>query len=338
MTIAHNFRGLLKRAAFGPVYYPQNVTVGLCDPQAEIDVWLHGLDESVNVTYCHIMASSAPLTIGISCQQTMAAALGRGKGLSLRFQKHGGEQALLGEIALDYYRAVPIGERQLCLFRVSGYRNYCLPWLRLWAHHQQYRKTYRPDKNPDVPITLLEARAMIVFFLCPRPVNLVTVEEGDRGNMFPINLMGSLGDGYFGFGLNSHRMSAPLVNRVRRVVFSSIPFEQVSVVARMGANHRKSSIAWKDLPFRVIRPKSIGAPVPKFAVRAREMEVEDAYPLGSHTLFVAKIVSEEQLAYKPQFFDMHGLYFARSGDKASVKLRDGTAAFPRGPGATPRVV
>ena len=65
-------------------------------------------------------------------------------------------------------------------------------------------------------------------------------------------------------------------------------------------------------------------------MRAREMEVEAAYPLGSHTLFVAKIVSEEQLAYKPQFFDMHGLYFARSGDKASVKLRDGTAAFPRG--------
>ncbi len=115
--------------------------------------------------------------------------------LALRFQARGAEPILLGEIKLRFHSALAMGERQLCLFRVAGYRNDCVSPLRLWAHHLHYARGYRPDKNPDVPITLMEARTMIVFFLCPRPVNVVTVMEGVGGNMFPMNLMGQLGDG-----------------------------------------------------------------------------------------------------------------------------------------------
>ncbi len=113
------------------------------------------------------------------------------------------------------------------------------------------------------------------------------------------------------------------------MVLSSVPVGKAAVVARMGANHRVASIGWEELPFGTIRPRTVDALVPEFAVRAREMEVVSVHPQGSHTLFVAKIVREEQMAEGPQFFDTHGLYFARCGDAKQAMLRDGSAAFPR---------
>jgi flavin reductase (DIM6/NTAB) family NADH-FMN oxidoreductase RutF len=209
-----------------------------------------------------------------------------------------------------------VGTRQLCLFQVTGYRNHCLPLLRTWTHYLQYARAQRRNRDSDVPITTRETRAMIVFYLCPRPVALVTVEDTQARNMFPMNLMGPVGDGYFAFALNSHRTAAPLVERARRVVLSSIPLKQSTLVSRLGANHRRLSIEWDQLPFATVRPRTIDVPVAEFALKVREMRVEAVRPLGSHTLFVAKTIAEENLGEGPQLFSAHGMYQAwRSGSR-----------------------
>ena len=120
--------------------------------------------------------------------------------------------------------------------------------------------------------------------------------------MFPMNLMGAVGNGYFAFGLNSSRAAAPLVERARRVVLSSVPLEQAPVVAKLGSNHRKPSIDWSQLPFAIVRPNTIDAPVAVFALTVREMQVEVVRRLGSHTLFVARTIAEERLADGPTTF------------------------------------
>jgi flavin reductase (DIM6/NTAB) family NADH-FMN oxidoreductase RutF len=126
--------------------------------------------------------------------------------------------------------------------------------------------------------------------------------------MFPMNLMGPVGNGTFAFALNSSRAAAPLVECARRVVLSSVPPEKSSIVSSLGANHRKSSIDWRELPFATIRPGAIDAPVADFALRVREMQVESIRPLGSHTLFVARVIAEERLSDGPQLFSAHGIY------------------------------
>jgi len=301
-----------KRALLGPVNYMQKINLACEDPQPHVDVWLHGAGAPLLVNQCHLMACAAPLTIGVALDEDRCVYAAAESDLTLEFRTHK-DQRLLGEIGLSFVSSLRAGSQGLCLFHVKSYRNLCLSPLHLWAHHQQYARTYQPERNQDVPITLREARAMIVFYLCPRPITLVTVvedsaAEGKRGNIFPMNLMGHLGNDLFAFALNSHRSAAPLVDRARRVVLSSVSLEHADIVTRLGANHRKSFIDWDDLPFATIRVDSIDAPVPSFALHVRELHVEAAHPLGSHTLFIAKITAEHRLAEGPHFFTAHGLY------------------------------
>jgi len=313
----------LKHLLLGRTNFPQQFTLGLQEPQDLVDVLLCGLGEPLNVTQTHMMACGAPLTICVGLSPALAERV-HGARLTLKFSDRG-LGSTLGEISLRHVSTITAGEQRLCMFHVADYANYCLPRLRLWAHYLQYARSFRPDQNPDVPITRREARAMIIFYLCPRPVVLVTVEVGESRNMFPMNLMGYVGDGYFAFALNSHRCVAPLVDRARRVVLSTVPLQEAATAVSLRSNHRKASIPWSDLPFPLIRPDRITMPVPAFALDAREMQVEAAYPLGSHTLFLAKTVNSERFARGSHFFSAHGLYQAwrqRTPPRASTGETD----------------
>ena len=303
-----NVRERLKRLLLGRTNFPQQFTLGLQNPQRAVDVYLYGAGDPLDVTESHMMACGAPLTICIGLSEKKAECI-QDAGVTLRFFEHG-STSMLGEIGLLHVSTIRAGKQGLCLFHVASYKNNCLSRPKLWAHYLQYARSFRPDQNPDVPITRREARAMIIFYLCPRPVALVTAVEGERGNMFPMNLMGHVGDGYFAFALNSHRAAAPLVDRTRRVVLSSVPLQESAVAVSLRSNHRKASIAWNDLPFPLMRPGKIDMPVPAFALDASEMQVEAAYPLGSHTLFLAKTVATENFGKGPHFFTAHGLYQA----------------------------
>ncbi|MGA2596984.1 MAG: hypothetical protein ABSH09_08320, partial [Bryobacteraceae bacterium] len=86
-----------------------------------------------------------------------------------------------------------------------------------------------------------------------------------------MNLMGPLGNGYFGFALNSQRRAASLVERAGRLALSSVPFDQALVSRQLGKNHRQEAVNWNELPFPVIPSAALGIPVPAFASRVREM-------------------------------------------------------------------
>jgi hypothetical protein len=93
-------------------------------------------------------------------------------------------------------------------------------------------------------MTARSVSAMTVLFSCLRPVVLVSVTLGNGGNIFPMNLMGPIGNGYFAFALNSRRRAALFVARfVRDETWSDslqfwrrnvgrVPSEAMSAAAR----------------------------------------------------------------------------------------------------------
>ncbi|HEY6987649.1 MAG TPA: flavin reductase [Bryobacteraceae bacterium] len=152
---------------------------------------------------------------------------------------------------------------------------------------------------------------MTACFICPRPVVLVSVRHEERTNIFPMNLFGSIGDGYFAFALNSVRKAAPLVERAGRVALSSIPFRFAGLARQLGKNHLKESVNYADLPFETTSSTALGLPIPEFALRVREMEIEAVRNLGSHTLFFARVLQDERRGDDLQFCMIHGIYEAR---------------------------
>jgi len=132
-----------------------------------------------------------------------------------------------------------------------------------------------------------------------------------------MNLMGTVGRNYFAFALNSKKQAAHLVAQLGQLTVSNIPFDRSAVARSLGKNHYQQSIDWEKLPFRTQRSRILQIPVPEFALRVRELKVESALPLGSHTFFVARILGEEVLCHSPEFCMIHGLYEAR---RRSIRL------------------
>lgn len=300
----------IKRITLGDPELREAWTLGMPDPQGEVSVWLEGLGAALDITNNHVVACASPFTVGVGLEpdQSRRAC---GANLSLEFRERQGENRLLAKIELETAETLTGAGQGLSLFRIRSCRNYCRPRARLWAY-ERYKafERWRRDKNPEIRMSMLGARSMSACFICPRPVVLVSAVHGDMGNIVPMNLLGSIGRDYFAFALNSLRRAAPLVERAGRVALSSVPLEKAGLVRQLGKNHRLESTDWERLPFATRPSTALGLPVPQFALRVREMEIEVVRKLGSHVLFLARVIHDEPLSEELQFCMIHGIYQA----------------------------
>lgn len=310
MSPHSRLRNLVKKILFGPENFAQQVPIALCDPQQEVIVLLHGMGAPLDVTHSHVMACGAPFTIGIGLDSGQSLAASERRALSLRFYLNDSAGKLLGSIDLQLSAVIAAGNRRLHLFHPSGYQNFCLPRPWLWTRYLQYARARSLSPPPDVRLTIRELHSMFVFYICPRPVVLGGVSDETGSNVFPMNLMGPIGGGYFSFALNSSRNVTTLVDRARRVALSSLPLETSPTVFQLGKNHRFEHIDLASLPFSLKVSPSFRLPVPEFALRIREMQVEAVHKVGSHSLFIARTVHEERLATGSEMFVVHGIYQA----------------------------
>ena len=294
---------------FGDTLLPQEFTVGMVEPHAEIAVWLHGLESPVDVTCRHSTACSEPFRVCIAFGEQEELSERYCRHLSLKFCERDGRRRVLGEIALQAREKISLPGLQIWLFAARGAANHCLPPARLYANYlwQAYCLRRKPSTS-GMTMSFLERRAAMVTFIRPHPVCLGSVVAGIGGNIFPMNLMGDLGDGYLAFALKDSRRAAHLVEDAGRMAISNIPIAHAPFAFQLAANHFKDAIDWEQLPFATVKSVTFGIPVPQFAPRIREVQVERVHRIGSHTLFLARIVHEERLSAEPELCVIHGFY------------------------------
>jgi len=311
MLIAQRGRKALQQMFFGETLIPQEFFVGMPEPQAEIGVWLHGAGAPVDVTWRHSMACAAPFAICIAFDSEKLLREQGLNGLSLAFRARGGGEFALGEIALKLREIIYAKGMQLGIFEAHSSNNRCLPSARRWMHYayQHYLERRMVDTS-GMKMSFLEKRAAMVMFIRPHPVSLVSVVGTAGGNIFPMNIMGELGCEYVAFALKDNRRAAHLVEAAGRLAVSSMPLSKAHLAYQLAANHKKDSIDWEQLPFATMASAAFEIPVPVFAQRVRELQVEKVHPIGSHTFFVARVVREQVFSSAPQLCVIHGFYQA----------------------------
>lgn len=326
----------VKRILLGGSELPQEFTVGLEEPQSEVSVWLHGLGPPCDVTFRYTTAASAPLTLCLGLDPGKCPSDVELRSPLLQFRERGSGERILGEIRLVFHSRVSVHGLDLLLFRIRSSANYCLPRVRLWTHYFIHARAHRRRNDPpDIRMTLAEERAAMVTFIRPHFLYLVSLGEHASGNIFPMNLTGELGNGYIGFALREQRLAANLVQHAGRIAFSGVPLTWCSVAIQLAGNHKKSSVNWHELPFDTTPSTTFGIPVPDFATKVREVQVELVHKLGSHRLFVARVVSEIPCTRAPQACVIHGFYqYWRTGGKKEVLQASLAAHTINKPGAT----
>jgi hypothetical protein len=302
---------LLKPWLLGPAGLRHHYDIGLPDPQAEIAVWLHGPDGSLDVTYRNVMACAHPLTIGIGLDGNGHAATRQAQ-LSLEFRERGGRNELLGQIGLRLRDRMSVGNGQLHLFSVRNCRNYCLRKAQLWRYDLRcaYERwsSFKRGNLTKIRPTRLETRCLSTFYTCPRPVVLVSVMDEMLCSIFPMDLIGPISAESFCLALHNTSTAMPLLERSRKIALSSVPIEQKPLAYNLGKNHRKPPFSKDQIPFDWLASAMFGLPVPRFSLRVREMQIEAVRPMGSHKLFVCNILEDRSYAFGLQLFVIHGLY------------------------------
>jgi flavin reductase (DIM6/NTAB) family NADH-FMN oxidoreductase RutF len=271
---------------------PQWSAVALRDPQDVVDVVWTSRNRRLDVTHHNVVAALQPLTIAIGSKAVMDGDGLTGTAAALEFVDRitGG---VLGSLNLGTARRVEAVPAALTLFEVTGGADRCLGWARRTLDNglrqmrgQRIADPYNFSMDPDA------LRQLLVFYICPRPVVLVSVEDGQHSNIFPMDLIGPVGPDLFTLALRTTSQSVATMCSARQMAISSVPASHRETAYRLGTHHRRTKVDWSTLPFGVVRSPAFGLPVPHIAARIRELEAEHVETIGSHTFFVTRVVSD----------------------------------------------
>jgi flavin reductase (DIM6/NTAB) family NADH-FMN oxidoreductase RutF len=253
---------------------------------------LHDSSEtSRDITFEHAPVSLRPLILGVRTEG--AGAHDRGGRRSIVVRDRATDE-LLGEIFLAPAGALPLERGELSLFRAMRCRNSTVAsrvrWWRYalaWVHAQR-----APSRGDGLRMSASDLRCLNVYYMSPRPVYLIGVASGDRSNLFPMDLVGTIGSGEFLLALRATSPAIELMETSRVIAMSAAPPENIAEVYALGAHHRKASVDTSTLPF-AIQPSPLHAlPVLSHGF-TRELSVRATHRIGSHVLFVCRVDAEQ---------------------------------------------
>ena len=286
----------------------QWTAVALCPPQDAIQVRLAGMAADFDVTANNVVAALRPLTLAIGLDQQRCAALERASELRLRFLDSGSQREL-GVLGLERLRDWTTTDATLALFSVSSGTHRCLPWpYRSWSRWLQNRAVRRNTDPGNFALSPEATQQIMIFYICPRPVVLVSVERDRHSNIFPMDLIGPIASDRFTLALRSTSVSVEPMKSARRVAISDISAGDRQIAYRLGAHHKNAQIDWSGLPFNIIRSPHFSLPVPDSALRVRELEILDFEIVGSHTLFLTRVISDHSTGDGARLFHTSGIH------------------------------
>ena len=282
---------------------PQWSTVAIAPPSQEVIATLHGNGKSVDVTADHTVASLKPLVI--------ATSLDAGQSPVLEYTDSATRRRL-GVLHLVRMAPITAEGTSIALYSVAAGEHYCLSWLRrswnAWLQNRLMLKSRAPHHLAMEPAAVQQ---LMTAYLYPRPVVLVSVRALGHQNIFPMDLIGPLErSGLFSLALRSTNVSEPIMREVRQVALSSIPAAMKNVVYKLSEHHKRPPDDWNALPFPMRPSREFGVPVVSSALRIRELAIVHSQVIGSHTFFLCRIASDENLAEGLQLHHTAGFHQA----------------------------
>jgi flavin reductase (DIM6/NTAB) family NADH-FMN oxidoreductase RutF len=219
---------------------------------------------------------------------------------------------VLGVLRLARRAPATTENTSVVLYHVAAGEHRCLRWPRRpWNARLQNRLMLKNRSSPHSALAPAVVQQLMIAYLCPRPVVLVSVDAPGHRNIFPMDLIGPLErSGLFSLALRSTNVSVPVMRDARRIALSSMPAAMKHVVYKLSEHHKQPLLDWGELPFPVRPSEAFGIPAVAAALRIRELAVVHSQEVGSHTLFLCRTVSDENLAAGAQLHHTAGFHQA----------------------------
>lgn len=280
---------------------PQWSPVAIASPQSVVTTTLHWDGQSTDATADHTVASLKPLTIATGFDAGQRAVL------EYRDRATG---TLLGILRLTRTDPIAPAGASVAFYHAVAGEHRCLGWPRrpwnTWLQNHVIRKTRSSHHSLMEPDAVQQ---LMIAYLCPRPVVLVSVAAPGHSNIFPMDLIGPLGRrGFFSLALRSTNVSVPVMREARRVALSGTPATMKDVVYKLAEHHKQPLQTWDAVPFPIRPSRKFDIPVAAAALRIQELAIEHSQEIGSHVFFLCRIVSDESPAQGEQLHHTAGFH------------------------------
>jgi flavin reductase (DIM6/NTAB) family NADH-FMN oxidoreductase RutF len=287
---------------------PQWAPIAMPEPQEVVEISMVTAGCEAIVTRTSVVASLRPFTLAIGLDEQMSATIDGRREPELRFTDSASRRTV-AELKLRHVRTGVAAGATIGFFEVRHGTHYCLRrpyayWNR-WRQNRAMRKNRDPGNFSMPPESV---QNMMIFYICPRPVVLVSVEDDNHSNVFPMDLIGSISPDHFTLALRSTSQSVATMTSARRVALSDIAATDRAIAYRLGAHHKNVKVDWSSLPFGIKRSDNYSLPYPDSALRVREIDILNVETIGSHTFFVTRIASERKFEDSARLFHTSGIY------------------------------
>ncbi|AIF46977.1 flavin reductase [Dyella japonica] len=294
---------------------PQWSVVAVAPPQHAVAAYLRGDDGAVDVTMDHTVASLKPLVIASSVDAGQRPVIEYCDTATGR---------LVGILRLARMVTLDTDGASLTLYRVTAGEHHCLHWpRRSWNRWLQNRGMRKQPSGQHALMTPATVQQLMVAYLCPRPVVLVSVDTPGHQNMFPMDLIGPLAQsGLYSLALRSTNVSAQVMRETGRVALSCVPAAMKPEVYRLSEHHKHPLQDWSALPFPVRSSREHGIPAVASALYVHELTILHSQQIGSHIFFLGRLALGERLAEGAQLHHTPGFYqaYRRRRDMAFAEV------------------
>lgn len=168
------------------------------------------------------------------------------------------------------------------------------------------------DRNPNPSnfrMDTADLMHMMVYYTAPRPVVLVGVRTFGGHDIFPMDLTGPMGPGYYVLGLRNTSAGVKAIRDSSVVAVGDVSFNDRAWVYGLGRHRLGGSINLAESGREIRRTSHFQIPMPSNLLRVRELKIIHEDSIGSHSIFCGQVVSDTIGAHGSQLAHIQWFYF-----------------------------
>ena len=237
----------------------------------------------IDVSVDHWALSLQPVVFGIWISKDLSD-LSQDRNGKLLFEEKNGKK--LAEVRISIVDR--INEKNGCLFlaRVEECKLFHVTPLESYLLYKVYYR--KPGYS------FYKFKTFVAAFSYPRKVRLVSFKNESYYNIFPMDFVGKIGQSnYYVFGLRHTNQALPEIIKEKKIVVSEVPLTYKKYIYQLGSHHSSQPPPLEQLPFKTIKSKNFGFPIPEDAECYNEINLTRNINLGSHMLLWGESTDEE---------------------------------------------
>jgi len=131
-----------------------------------------------------------------------------------------------------------------------------------------------------------------IAYSVPRRISIVTVGDGSLINMFPTDLHGPIGKGYYAGSLRIGGKANEQVEKYKRVVISTVDVSSHQQSYFLGKNHMAELQEPNSFSRHEERSSNFNFPLPGSVAGYHELVLAESFDFGIHRIHIYKVVHQ----------------------------------------------